>query len=476
MIFLILLLAFLAVLLVRAFLARGRKLTAPLPTVTPEEAEGYARRLSRMIACETVSYKDKHIDEPFARLRQVMAEEFPLVHSRCEKMTFSQDCWVYRLPGRDTGRNILLMSHHDVVEAKNTWKYPPFSGVLAEGKVWGRGTVDTKTPLFGEFAALEALLAEGYAPACNIWIASSGNEEHCGDGIPLANEWFKSQGITFDLILDEGGAVIDPPMAGMNCKQCAMVAIHEKGRHSVVFTAADGDTHAGLTAGKKATPAERIAALITEIRKDKIFIRRLNPQVKGMLEAMAPYAAFPMRLIFANLWCFGPLLTALLPKISGQAGGLLGTTCAFYDVKTAEGSNTCTAKTLLRCVDEADFEQDLKALEALAKRFGVEMTRGEHWEYHAPADPTLPGFQLVDSCIGQIFPDVPVVPFILPAGTDARTLTDVCPCVVRFAPIRLSAQQLASVHSDNENIDISAVGDCVAFYRLLLKKYDLREE
>ena len=46
------------------------------------------------------------------------------------------------------------------------------------------------------------LLAEGFQPKCNVWIASSGNEEHCGDGIPLANEWFCSQGITFDLILD----------------------------------------------------------------------------------------------------------------------------------------------------------------------------------------------------------------------------------------------------------------------------------
>ncbi len=464
----LLILAFLAVLIFRALAVKGRPLG-----VEPEGDgdETHARRLSRMIACPTVSYKDRHEDAPFAALRQVMAEEFPLVHERCEKRTFGDDCWVYKLPGRDGSRNVLLMSHHDVVEAQGEWKYPPFEGRIAEGAIWGRGTVDTKTPLYAEFAALEELLSQGYGPECNIWLASSGNEEHCGDGIPLANEWFKAQGITFELVLDEGGGVIDPPIGGLCCQKCAMAAIHEKGRHSLAFTASAGTGHGGLTAGAKATPAERMAAFITEVQKGKVFIRRLNPQMKLMLERMAPYASFPLRLIFANLWCFGPLLVKLLPKISGQAGGLLGTSCAFNDVVTTQGGNLCTAKTLMRCVDQEDFEQDLKALEKLAARYGITVARGEQWEYHAPADHTLPGFRLVEDCIARIFPDVPTIPFTLPAGTDARTLTDVCKCVVRFAPIRLSKQQLASVHSENENIDVSAVNACVAFYRLILKNY-----
>ena len=33
-----------------------------------------------------------------------------------------------------------------------------------ENQMWGRGTVDTKTPLFGEFSALEELLEVGYEP------------------------------------------------------------------------------------------------------------------------------------------------------------------------------------------------------------------------------------------------------------------------------------------------------------------------
>lgn len=65
---------------------------------------------------------------------------------------------------------------------------------------------------------------------------------------------------------------------------------------------------------------------------------------------------------------------------------------------------------------------------------------------------------------------MPVIPYILPAGTDGRTLTELCPCVLRFAPLRLTAQQLDSVHSENENVDITAIGACIMFFRRLLER------
>ena len=450
---------------------KKRKLT-PYTPADADRAEAYAKDLQKMIACQTVSVRESYDDTEFAKQRGVVEELFPLVHQNCQRMVFGDDCWIYRLKGADESRNIMLMSHHDVVAATGEWEHPPFSGEIAGGKVWGRGTVDTKTSLFAELAALEQLLERGFQPACNIWLGSSCNEEIAGDGIPLANAYFKEQGITFDVILDEGGAVIDPPIGGMACEKCAMVAIHEKGCHDLLLTAETGSAHGGITAGTKATPTERMAAFVTEVSKKPPFIRRLNPQVRGMFEALAPYAGAPMKLLFSNLWCFGPLLTKLLPKISAQAGGLLGTTCVFNNIVSSENGRQCTAKVTLRSVDADDVAKDIEVFRKLAAKYGIEVALRERQEFHAPADPTLPPFETVSRCIGEIFPDVPVIPFILPAGTDARTLTDVCKCVLRFAPIRLSAQQLASVHSENENIDIAAVGSCVAFYRRFLEHYE----
>ena len=450
---------------------KSRKLTEFKPIYNDEEIEYYVTRLQKMIKCKTVSVKDSYDDTEFAKLRNVMEELFPTLHKTAKKMTFSDDCWIYKLKGEDETRNIMLMSHHDVVEVSGEWKYDGFSGTIAEGKIWGRGTVDTKTPLFAEFSALEELLNEGFVPPCNIWIGSSHNEELGGDGIPKALEYFKENNINFEVILDEGGALIEPPLAGMSADKCGMVAVHEKGRIYLNCTAIAENGHASLTVGAKATPVERMSSFINEVMTNDIFIRRLNPQVEAMFKYMAPYLNFPMNMLLSNLWLFGGIIKKVMPKINAQAGGLIGTTCTFNNIEGSTASKKCTAKAFLRPVDEKDFEKDLNKFKEIAKKYEIQVEMTEDSEYHAPADMSKPQFQYTMNCIGEVFPQYPASPFILPAGTDARTLTDVCECVLRFAPIRLSAQQLASVHAENENIDIDSVANCVAFYKHFIKNY-----
>ena len=429
----------------------------------------YALQLQKMIQCKTVSVKGSYDDREFARLRIVMEELFPLIHKNARRMVFSDDCWVYRIPGTDATRNILLMSHHDVVSPGENWDHDPFSGEIADGKLWGRGTVDTKTPLFAEFSALEELLAEGFPLPCNVWLASSHNEELGGDGIPSACAWFREQNITFEVVLDEGGAIIDPPLGGIQREKCAMVAVHEKGRYKMLCSAETGAVHAGLTAATTMTPVERMSAFIAEISREQPFIRRLNPQVKAMFRYLAPHCTFPLRFVFSNLWLFGGILRRILPKLSPQAGSLIGTTCAFYEIQG--NSKGCTATAMLKSVDESDMLKDITTFGAIAEKYGICVRESEDSEYHAPADMTKPQFAYTMDCIRTVFPKYPPAPMILPAGTDARTLTELCPCVLRFAPITLSKQQLSSVHSINENIDIKVIGEAVAFYKYFIRNY-----
>lgn len=436
---------------------------------TDEKLMWYAGRLQAMIRCRTVSEKDSYDDAEFARLRDVMRELFPLVHERCMRRSFSDDCWVYELAGRDESRSIMLMSHHDVVPAEGEWEHEPFSGEILDGRIWGRGTVDTKTPLFAEFSALEELLGQGFEPPCNVFLASSHNEEQGGDGIPTALKYFKERGITLEVVLDEGGAIIEPPLGGMKCKKCAMVAVHEVGRYKLNCTAYGNNAHAGLTAAIKASPVERMAGFIKEAASGDLFLHRLNPQVKAMFGHLAPYCRFPMNVIFGNLWLFGGLLQKVMPKLNPQAKSMLGTTCSFN--KMEGDKNCCTAVAMFRSVDREDMENDLAAVKKMAQKYGVEIAVDESSEYHEPADMSRPAFAYTMDCIARVFPQYPAAPFILPAGTDARTLTEICPCILRFAPIRLSAAQLASVHAENENIDLTAVADAVLFYKDFLESY-----
>ena len=77
---------------------------------------------------------------------------------------------------------------------------------------------------------------------------------------------------------------------------------------------------------------------------------------------------------------------------------------------------------------------------------------------------------MVEALLHENFPDVAVVPFLLTAGTDARRLTDVADHILRFAPIDLNKKQFATIHAADEHIGVENIGQCVVFYRDLVRK------
>lgn len=131
--------------------------------VDPETNKVYVQKLSDMVNCRTVFTPEGTYQVEFDRFYQVIEKHFPLLSRKAERLTFGSGCFVYILRGRDAVKNIMLMSHHDVVDGSDQWKTDPFRAEVQGDFLYGRGTIDTKTPLFAELQAAEELLAESYA-------------------------------------------------------------------------------------------------------------------------------------------------------------------------------------------------------------------------------------------------------------------------------------------------------------------------
>lgn len=451
------------------YIPKVRKLEGQHPTFTEEELKVYGETFSRMLRCATVSVKDQHDDTEFAKLRAVVEEDFPLLHKCAERRILAEDCWMYKIPGKDASRNILLMSHHDVVPADDDWTVPAFDGIIKDGKVYGRGAADTKGSLCAILFGMEEMLRDGITPPVNVYIVSSHNEELGGNGMSATLEYCRENNVTFEVILDEGGAIVEPPLPGMNCEMCAMVAVHEKGRLKLKCTAKNESSHVSLTAFK-GNPVERMSQFIQQITTKNIFIRRINPQTRAMFTTLAPYCKFPMNMLFSNLWLFGGILLKVLSKMNATAGGMVGTTCNFQEIHGSVNSKECTSYVMLRNNDAEDLKKDYAAFKAVADKYGITLET-ERDEYYAPADMASPAYAYTMDCLQKVFPRFPAAPYILPAGTDAWRLTPVCNCVLRFAPTRMSKQQLGSIHSADENLDISAIGEAAAFYKYFAVNY-----
>lgn len=441
--------------------------------VSPEKKELYIRKLSDMVNCRTVYTVDGKYRAEFDRFYQVLEDNFPLLCAKAEKLTFGSGCFVYILRGRNAKRNIMLMSHHDVVDGSDRWQTDPFRAEVRGEFLWGRGTIDTKTPLFAELQAAEELLEEGYDfPGINLFIGSSNNEETSGDGMVLAAEYFRENGIRFDIVLDEGGAILGGQVPGVSAKS-AMVAVHEKSRHLYRCTA-DADTSGHQGFGMAApSPVVRMSRFVAEVDGVKIYKARFYPETEATFSAHVPYMAFPMKLLFGHMRLFSPIIKGVMAKIP-PAAAMLKTGISFQSVQARKGSDPAAradhaeSYMMLRCVREEDLYEGLEKIRAIGKKHGVEIVE-EQRDFCRPTDFTAAPFRRLETLLNENFPDVIVAPFLLTAGTDARRLTDVAVNILRFAPIDLDAGQFASIHGEDERIRIENVGECVRFYKDYIK-------
>ena len=469
---LILLAGLLGAACVRAALLKNPEKRGEPQPVDGEKAAKYAKDLSRMIRCETISVRESGPAEKFARYRAELEQLFPLVHERLER-TLIGDARLFKWRGTDPARGaVVLMAHSDVVPAAGEWDHPPFAGEIADGCVWGRGAMDTKGSLCALFNAVEELLAEGFTPPCDVYLASSNNEEIMGDGAPNTVTWLTDHGVKLDLVLDEGGAVIEAPMPGLNGKY-AMLGVLEKGYADVRFTAVSAGGHSSTP--PKGTPLARLAAFVNRVETRPPFPVKITPPVKAMFAAMAPDMAFPFRLLFGNLWLFGPLLKRVIPKVSGQAGALLHTTCAFTMAQGSDAPNVIPAQASvtanLRFMVHQGREASLQALEKLANKYGLRMEVLYACDCSPVVDVHSAGYAYIRQCVREVFPEAGIAPYVMLGGTDAKHYAKVCDCALRFAPTVLTPQQLASMHASNENLSVDALARAVAFYRRVLTGY-----
>ena len=428
-----------------------------------------AQKLSKMIQYDTTSHANVHEEEKFLGFHKVLEELFPLVHEKLE-CTVIDGNLLYYWKGKSSEKPILLMSHQDVVPAEGEWLHEPFSGDIADGKVWGRGASDTKCSVMAFFEAVEELLREGYTPECDVYLASSCTEEWAGDGAPKIVEELKRRGVELFIVCDEGGGIISEPIGGIK-GNFAMVGVFEKGKADVKFTARSTGGHASAPA--KNTPIARLAAFVNEVETHTPFKRKFLPEVSAMFARLAPYAPFGLKLVMGNLWLFAPIMKPVLGKISAQAGAMLQTTIAFTMQSGSDAYNVLPQEATLganmRFIPHQGEKESLEIIKALAAKHGLETEIVHSNDYTEPVDINGEAFKLVEKVIGETFPGLPVSPYVMTGATDAQFYQPICPSCIRFAPVIYGPEQMKGMHGLNENIEYNCLPGAVSFYQNLIK-------
>ena len=445
------------------------KKTTYEPHPDPVKEKMCAAKLAKMVQYDTTSYPNVYDKEKFDGFHAVLEELFPLVHQKLEKTEIDGNLLFY-WKGKSDAHPLVLMSHQDVVPAEGTWTHAPFSGDIADGKVWGRGASDTKCSVMGFFEAVEELLQEGTVPDNDVYLSSSCTEEWAGDGCGKIVAELMRRNVHPYLVCDEGGGIITDPMNGIP-GNFSMVGLFEKGKADIKFTALSSGGHASTPV--KNSPLARIAAFVNDVETHSPFKAKMSKEVERMFNTLAPYASsFGLRYVFGNTWLFKPLLVKLMPSISAQAGAMLKTTIAFTMASGSDAYNVMPQEATLganmRFIPHQGMEESLAIIKNLAKKHGLETEVLYATDASNSVDIESDAFRFFAQMIQQTFPGTVVSPYVMTGATDARNYQDICDTVVRFAPVIYGPEQMKGMHGLNENIATDCLPGCVDFYKNLI--------
>ena len=420
-----------------------------------EEERLVVRALSLCVQQKTFAGEDAAV---FQRFHTLLQELFPLVFSKGRVQVVDERGLLICLSGGQEARPLLFLSHMDVVPARfeDRWMHPPFSGRVEDGYVYGRGTLDMKGHLCALLTAAETLLADGWQPKGDIYFAFSADEEKRGESMKSLCDLLRAGGVEPAFVLDEGGCVT--PYTKTHKAPAALVGVAGKGR--VVFsltTQADVGAERLLRAGSK----------VSSIR----FAPRLTAEVERTLEMLAPVAGAPLKTPSKHLAnpFFRQSAKHILSRMREMQYAVRSQVALVRlsgDALDYERPTLVYSASLLQGDEAQAF---VKRLERLLRHDGVTI-RVERIEEPSCVSPAEgPAWEAIETAINVHFPHIPVVPYLIKGGTDARRMEPICPYIYRFSPFQLSPEETARIHHTDERISVENLTRGVQFFKQILQ-------
>ena len=451
----------------------GAKQSAP-----PSGLDAALKRLSAAIQIKTVSYGPANTSDEnnFPAFHKMLQESFPLSHAALKREVVNGSSLLYTWQGSDPSlAPILLTAHMDVVPVEPgteaNWTHPPFSGAIADGYVWGRGTLDMKHVVMATLEGVERLLAEGAKPKRTVLLAFGHDEELGGQaGAKAIVDLLEQRKVRALFSLDEASAILDGVIPGAT-RLIAQIALSEKGGYSLLLTAKAKGGHSSMPPPQSAIG--KLGRAVSLLEAHQMPATLDGPGGQGLV-GVAPALSFGLRAALANRWLLDPFLIREL-SASPPTNAMIRTTTAPTIIQGGVKDNVlpseATAVVNFRLAPgdtvamvKAHVAKTIADPDVTVTDYG-----GPGVEATAIADVNGPGYKLIAEAIRLIAPDAVVAPGLVVTGTDSKHYSRVSAAAYRFTPMRLTLPDISRLHGSNERIGTGNYGELITFYTALMR-------
>lgn len=448
------------------------------------DAQAAAARLAGSLRFRTVSFPPpRPVDTAsFLGLHAYLEESYPGVHATLRRERINGLSLLYTWEGTDPdAAPAVLMGHLDVVPVipgtDQDWTHPPYDGVVADGRIWGRGAMDDKSSVIGILEAVEALVAEGHRPRPTVYLAFGHDEEVGGPlGAGAIADTVARRSPELSVVLDEGGAVIRDVVPGLD-GPVALVGVAEKGFLSARLRVEGTGGHSSVPPASTAVGI--LARAIRELEENP-FPLRLDGPAEAMMQVVAAEAPFGVRLALANLWLTRPLVTRMIAASPEGAAMLRTTTAAtMFDAGVKDNVLPITAEAVVnfRIRPGETVESTLDRVREVIDDPRVEVSR----LYEGGAQDPSPvsrtdgeAYRMLARSIRQSLgiDDLPVIPYLVVGGTDAKYYSGRSSNVFRFLPVDFGEAGTEAIHGTDERIPVEGFAGAVRFFHRFIRGLD----
>lgn len=434
-------------------------------------------RLASAIKCATISSSESYDSSSFQQLLDLIDSSYSSFHTETEKILLNDFGQIYKWNGRNSHlKPILLIAHSDVVPiaSPKEWDFDPFSGAIDQQYVLGRGALDDKLSVMGLLEAANILIDLAYTPERSIYFAFGQDEEVGGqNGAISIARYFADQGIEFEYILDEGSVVLEEALPSIE-EPVALIGIAEKGYLSLELNV---QTNAG---GHSSMPPKETSIGILSKAIHQLESNPFPSKIEGVTGQLFEYAGpemnFINKLLFSNLWLFGPIIKSQLAK-SNTTNAIIRTTTAatMINAGVAENVLSPSARAVInfRILPGESKVSVINSVKSIIDDPQVAVSilgeEDKHSEPSAIADINSFGYKVLEKTCREIFKEVVVAPSLVIATTDSRHYTGLSENVFRFLPVQLKKEDLSMIHGKNEKVSIENYHRLIRFYIQLIK-------